>query len=862
MFSQFDDNPLAEENEIEVCVADKEDASLHGTAQAGAKRGLSLPTAEVEPRQKLSRHDSGSAKGDLLDADSDEVKTVIPVSGEVGGSGGTVTDTLAATAPYIGYSIEDAEEGEEENDNTDETYSSLICRVAELEVSLRMSAKTHRFQMNLAARERETLRCCMGRLRSLLKELQQERSKGVKPAGQEAARVDKPREKQPCSGVPHQVTLLELYDGVAQHQQLRSRMGELQMACGAGCGSSTRLEGYIFSAEDESWLSVHGADARDISPSPSPISAMDRFEELQCALEKLYPVLCSSVAQVVAMLMKKIRELCVLADTLSEGKKSLDAQLRSLDADFIQRVLWATERSLIGAEGQLSGYLDAAAAAQSERVLLSQRTTLLERLKSTEVVIATLLVAASSVQTTKVPPSVQQAVMKRREELQGLKAELGREVAFLRKLLKDRLADMWFLVGGGECTTYIDKSVDEGRSSLLQHYCAGLNHSLNILVREVTHETLKGSLSCAPSPEQEEELLRHELKTVTQHASIVSFLAENVRLYEHIQGTMLIKLPMLSGGGKLTPLAERLYTSQIAGRFLGLGKPHEASTEAVGTDTSGDNKEDAGATGDELDLLCRVVESFSTSTEQLVDSLNTHLKEIAQCFHREKHVCRVVAFLMRLTEAGNRLLLGKVGVPPLYTSYEDTSAMLESSKLHWIQPHYGLVRLPSPNSVYNALQSQSKLHADQSADKFSSAEKRLSELQKDVEWCRQQCPYAAGAELHTAQKELQQLKVSLSTVAPQERNMAALEAELRKSEEQLAQLRQVMLCLQEELNAAEAQCQLSSVVSPAAAEKQETVQNECDGVVAGETEIAVLNEGDKDIAQDGELANDNSAAVT
>lgn len=707
--------------------------------------------------------------------------------------------------PFVGYSVDDAQEG----DGADDADGLLLSRVAEMEATQRQSARSHRLRVLLAQKEKEVLEANMSRLRTALKNAQRDPHKVPRAAAEECS------EKESQSPVNIDIsglgTLLNACDGAERVKRLATHINLLQcLERGRKGVAEKNRRTSVFS---ETWMPMSSVSNTNTTPRQSFSDTMRWFKGIQGALEKVKTELDPHMASVVTSLGNEIRRLCEKSDALSAVKSSLESQDRMLSSRWSEHVLWGTERSLVASEEQLSSNMSALHLSSTEKHLFGQQQQLQKRLHSAEVAVGTLMAAASGVSLPPVSPAVLQAAIRRHQELERLQDRLKREILYLRKLLQDKLVLLPLLVCNTELTSLAKVTANEGRSALLQQSCAALAQRLIQLTQEIVSEVIRGSSACTSSAEQDEELFVLETKAGTLHSSIVTFLTENCRLRQEIKDAALIKHMAVPGSAAIMLLAERLQTPFYC--------QHPA--ERSGGDDDEERNERGEGDAEESDVQKRLANIFTEHAEELMKVFTTHLRGVANLFKSEKLLCRDIAFLLRMMVAADRLLLGKVGVPlPANNSADDIARELDEAHVCFTPPQDTLRQLPSLDAICSALQSQSIRHESTLSTQCGAAAKTWKELRDDVEWCRQQCPKEAAVRLRGAEEELRELKASLpSAGGARERDTARLEAELARGKEQLARLQDEMCALQEELAAAEEQWRILQ-------EEEEKGENEAD----------------------------------
>ncbi|EKF32982.1 hypothetical protein MOQ_003158 [Trypanosoma cruzi marinkellei] len=724
---------------------------------------------------------------------------------EVASSDGREADAEVA-APYIGYQLEDAEEGNEENDGADDNYIAFLCRVAEMEAALRQSARAHQFRMTLATQEKEALHKSIVALRSSLVESQETRQK----ASQDAAKTggaEKDAESQEEKETPVDLAvLLKACDGATRAKRLSTHLHLLQGL--EKCRDHVTDEQRTASIASGSWMPTPSLTEVDTSFRQPCHAERQKFEDLRGAMEKAQGRFDAPVARVMIALQNEIQRLCAKSDALSEIKASLESQAKALMVRWNEHVLWGTERSLLVAEEKMRSHLLASHPPFSEQQLFLQQKQLQKRLHRTELALAALLAAITGTHLKPMTPAALQATLSRQQELESLRDRLSREVFYLRKLLRDKLVAPSRLVCDPSLAAHTTATAEEGKTVLLQHFCASLAGRLAELTEGIVSELLEGSTACATSAEQEERLFFYETKAGTLHASIVAFLTENVRLQQEIKDAALIKVMATPDSNAVMLLAERLQTLLHCKRNLEHGEEEEEEEEEEEGD-SNDRKCEKDENEEELDEQKLLVDIFMESTAGLLKLLNAHLYRATDIFRGEKHGFKETALLLRMIIAADRLLLGKAGVPPAAGFTYDIVEEMEEAHVRFKPPKNILQQLPSLNTLQETFESHSRRHAAHLLTQYRDAERTRKELQEDVEWCRQQSPQNVGADLRGAQKELQNLKTALLAAVTREKEVASLEIELVKSREKLAEVRLEKLALEQELATAEEQLRMA-----------------------------------------------------
>ncbi|ESL07107.1 hypothetical protein TRSC58_05210 [Trypanosoma rangeli SC58] len=786
MFSfEFDDNPFAEETEVESPACD----GYAGDAGVEKRERDVEDLAEGEPVRKMARRDD--AAGEDKEA-------------EVG-----------FAAPYIGYSLED-EEGGEENGDTDETYLSFLCRVAEMEAALRQSARVHHFGMTLAEHEKEALRISIASLRNSLMGTREKRQKASQSTT-EAGNAEKDAESQDQEGLLGLAALLNICVGASKLKRLNTHLHLLQRL--EKFRGHAIQEDRATSVELETWMPT-ASHAEVEAPSPQLCNTeMKEFDDIRCALEKVQDRFDSSIAPVVIALQNEIQRLCSKSDALREVNGFILSQSRAATARWNKHVLWATERALLVADEQMRSHLSALSPSLSGQQLIRQHQQLQKRLHRAEVALATLLAAATGAQLKSVMPAALQATLRRQQKLENRRDRLNREILYLRKLLREKLGKTSPLVCDLGVASHATVTADEGKTILLLHCCAAIAQRLAEVTQQIISEAVKGSTACAPSAEQDERQMLYEAKAGTLHTSIVAFLAENARLEQEIKDAALIKLMASPGSTDVILLAERLQTLLHCKLSVEQEQRQEEETQ------SNEEKRDNEGQEESVDEQGLLVDIFTESTAGLLKVLNEHLWSVSTLFKGEQRVFRETAFLLRMTVAADRLLLGKVGVPLSASFADDPAKEMDEAHVCFKPLQNGLQQLPSLATIREEFQSHSRRHAAHLLAQYGEAERTRKELQEDLEWCRRQCPKNAATDIGEAQKELQSLKTALSAAMVREKEAVSLEAELVKSREQLVQLHHERLVLEKELFMAEEQWRL--------AEEAEAKKNE------GEAEATV-----------------------
>ncbi|RNF06114.1 hypothetical protein TraAM80_04110 [Trypanosoma rangeli] len=770
MFSfEFDDNPFAEEIEVESQACD---GYVGGAGVKKRERDVE-DLAEGEPRRKMARRDD--AAGEDKEAE------------------------VEFAAPYIGYSLED-EEGGEENGDTDETYLSFLCRVAEMEAALRQSARVHHFRMTLAEHEKEALRISIASLRSSLMGTREKRQKASQSTT-EAGSAEKDAESRDQEGSLDLAALLNVCVGASKLKRLNTHFHLLQSL--EKFREHATKEDRATSVESESWMPT-ASDVEVEAPSSQLCNTeMKQFDDIRRALEKVQDRFDGPIAPVVIALQNEIQRLCSKSDALSEVKGFILSQRRAAMARWNKHVLWATERALLVADEQMRSHLSALSPSLSGQQLIRQHQQLQKRLHRAEVALATLLAAATGTQLKSVMPATLQATLRRQQELENLRHRLSREILYLRKLLREKLGKTSLLVCDLGSASHETATAEEGKTILLRHCCAAIAQRLAEVTQQIISEVVKGSTACAVSAEQDERQMLYEAKTGTLHTSIVAFLAENARLEQEIKDAALIKLMVSPGSAAVMLLVERLQTLLHCKLSVEQEQRQEEDTDR------NEKKRDNKGQEESVDEQGLLVDIFMESTAGLLKVLNEHLSSVSTLFKGEQRVFREAAFLLRMTVAADRLLLGKVGVPLSASFTDDPAKEMDEAHVRFKPLQNGLQQLPSLETIREEFQSHSRRHAAYLLAQYGEAEKTRKELQEDVEWCRKQCTKNAATVIGGAQKELQSLKTSLSAAVAREKEVVSLEAELVKSREQLVQLRHERLVLEKELFMAEEQWRLA-----------------------------------------------------
>ncbi|RNF20410.1 uncharacterized protein Tco025E_03768 [Trypanosoma conorhini] len=759
--SEFDDNPFAEEIEGEAPVGE----GRGGGAGAGKRERDVEDLAEGEPRRKLARRDAAAGAGTAPEAEF--------------------------AAPYIGYSLED-DEADGENDDTDETYLSFLCRVAETEAALRQSARVHHFRMSLAEHEKGALRASIASLQSSLMGARERRQKASQGAT-EAGAAEKDAEAQGQASPSDLVALLNVCACASRAKRLTTHLHLLQRL--EKYRDHRGKEGRATSVESDSWMPKSSRAELEASSRQPCHAEMQRFEDIRRALEKVQDHLDGPIAPVVMGLQHELQRLCTRSDALHEAKTSLLSHLRATMLRWNEHALWGTERALLVADEQMRSHLSASSPSVSEQQLIRQQQQLQKRLHRTEVALATLLAAATGTQLKSVTPAVLQATLRRQQELENLRDRLNREILYLRKSLRDKLATTPLLVCDPGIASHAKSAMEDGKTILLQHCCVAIAQRLAEVTHQIISEVVKGSTACAASAEQDERHLLYQAKSGTLHASIVAFLAENARLQQEIKDAALIKLVAAPGSTAVMLLAERLQS------MLHCKRPVEQEDE---TNSNGKKLDNEGQREcvEEQEVLVNI---FTESTAGLLKVVNAQLQSVNTLFKGEEHLFREAAFLLRMTVAADRLLLGNVGVPLSASFTDDLAKEMDEAHLCFKPPQNSLQQLPLLATIREKFQALSSRHAAHLLAQYSEAEKTRKELQEDLEWCRKQCPNSAATSIREAQKELQSLQTALAAAAAREKEVASLEVELVKSREQLAQLRHERLAVEKELSMAEEQ---------------------------------------------------------
>lgn len=810
MLSQFDDNPLVEEREGELQGLSSE------VTNAQKKRPREDNLQEPDSKHEVATHEPPE-KEPRLEEDAEGC-----TEGE----------------PFIGYSVEAVDDVDE----ADETYGELLNRVAALESGRRNSACAQRFQMTLKTAEREALRGCMSHLRALLAGLQGKRTKPTTAAAAAApssSSTTTATNPPYCPLQPSQCAqMMELYGNAERLARLGTRSHWLKCA-----GARTRA----MNPEGCSWTPPLATETSGgtVPTKQFVDKGRRRFEEMEKALQKVPPELIGPAAPALSALSNKLQQVCETSDALCSRQHEIERCVPELMARWNQYSLWGAERSLLIAEEQMIDHLAAQNPTAAEEQLLSQQQRQQKRLHQAEIAVATLLASASDVKVPKVSQGFLRSAMQRYEDLQKLRSALYRELVSLRKLLKEKLLLSTRSVVGGECFFLGARAAEEGRRCLLQHSCAALCQRSAELNKHLVTEVLRGSMACPPSPEQEERLLQYEVKSATQHASIVTLIAENARLQQRIKGVSLVQLLATSGNGKFASIAGKLRSTTTSA--VGKHTTHQEGNARVNEEAVREEEEEVESAAnnievEEPDILGRFVDVFARSTEELVKSINTRLWDLSNLYKDERQLQRDVAFLVRLTVAGERLLHGKVGVPLMSGYAEDITILLEEARLRLVDTKRSVRQLPSLRTLCESLQSQSASHAEQLLKEHTAAEAVRAQLLEDLEWCKQQSPEMAGGQLVVARKELQKLRVSLETITKQGHDPTPLELETQKAGEQLAQLRQQLEKLQEEVDLAE--YQLQCLEDDEVVDAQEDVCEE-NGGIAEEEEVEEGQEAEK-----------------
>ncbi|KAF8293290.1 hypothetical protein TcYC6_0110380 [Trypanosoma cruzi] len=772
MFSSvFDDNPFAEEFEGESPMRDGRVSAAGVEKRERDAEGL----VEGEPPRKMACQEV--APGDGREADAE------------------------VAAPYIGYLLEDAEEGNEENEGTDDNYIAFLCRVAEMEAALRQSARVHQFRMTLATQEKDALHRSIVTLRRSLLESQESRQKAPQGAAK-AGGAEKAAESQEEKESPVDLAvLLKFCDSVTRAKRLSTHLHLLRGL--EKCRDHVTGEHRTASVASGSWMPTPSLTEVETTFRQPCHAEMQKFEDLRGAMERAQGRCDAPVARVMIAFQNEIQRLCAKSDALSEIKASLESQAKALMVRWNEHVLWGTERSLLVAEEKMRSHLLASHPPFSEQQLFLQQKQLQKRLHRTELALAALLAAITGTHLKSMTPAALQATLSRQQELESLRDRLSREVFYLRKLLRDKLVTSSRLVCDPSLAAHTTATAEEGKTVLLQHFCASLAGRLAELTEGIVSELLEGSTACATSAEQNERLFFYETKAGTLHASIVAFLTENVRLQQEIKDAALIKLMATPDSNAVMLLAERFQNLLHCKRNLGHGEEEEE--EGLSNDRKCEKEENE----EDLDEQKLLVDTFMESTAGLLKVLNAHLQRVTELFRCEKHGFREAAFLLRMIVAADRLLLGKVGVPPAAGFTYDIVEEMEEAHVCFKPPKNILQQLPSLNTLQATFESHSRRHAASLLTQYRDAERTRKELQDDVEWCRQQPPQNIGADLRGAQKELQNLKTALLAAVTREKEVASLEIELVKSREKLAEVRLEKLALEQELATAEEQLRMA-----------------------------------------------------
>ncbi|KEG11748.1 hypothetical protein DQ04_02311000 [Trypanosoma grayi] len=772
--SQFDDNPFAEDAGGESTLSDIGDTNDKNTNR-DEKRQRDDTHAADEPPKKVVRHDDASDEN--IHTKVDEMEAPVEA-----------TETTTAP-PYTGYAMEDTEEGV---CDSEDNYSSQICRVAELEATQRQTTRSHRFRLTLARQENEALRTYIGRLRMSLMEMRQRPQKG----GSHASGFVKEAQPQAHENPSALSTMMDAYDSTARGRRLASHVHWLQHL--ESVETNLTQESCATTVDSESWMPALSPSWQGVAPCKPSSTAVHRLENIQKSLKKLLPVLDAPTAQVVTTLVWEIQRLSEKSDALGEVVNSLESQVQALRSRWKDHILWGTERGLLVAEEQMSSHLAALCPTSTERQLFHQKQQLQKRLHRAEVAIGVLLSAATGVRLQSVSPATLQAALQRQEELEKLRDQLSREVLYLRKMLWDKFSSSPLSVLRAEVGQLTKETTEEGRVILLQHCCAALSQQLTGLTHRIISKLLRGSTACPSSAEQSEQLLACEEELTTLHASIVAFLTENARIQQEIKDLSLVKVLAAHGSAALIFFAERLQMPFLYKQPVG---------EEMG---NGNNEGDNSVEGneEELDAQKILADTFMKNTECLVGFLNTHMKGVMGLFTEEKKLCGKISFLLRMAVAADRLLFRKVGVLLSTAPTGDIAKELDEVRVCFEQPQHIPQDLPPLDALQNVLQSHSSRHAKELLNRWSAADKAREKLQEDLDWCSQQYPRHAASELREAQRELQQLKASVAAVETRTKDTAPLEVELKSGKEKLAQLQQEQLALQKELAAAEEEWRL------------------------------------------------------
>ncbi|ORC90274.1 uncharacterized protein TM35_000093240 [Trypanosoma theileri] len=656
-------------------------------------------------------------------------------------------------------------------------------------------------------------------------------------------------------------TLMEVYDSATELEMLAMHARSLQYIETAQTGVKERNHHNRSLSEYEHWMPTAPLVEKDkiVQDSSIVITDEEKFKEMHSALEKLLPQLDPKLAKLIQMLIQLIQELQDKLNALCSVKNSLSSHVNILNARWSTYALWGIERSLLTAEEQMHSHLACVQPTPAEQQQFHQQRQLQKQLHRTEVAVAALLATTAGVPLRTVTPAALNHVLQRSQQLEELKEHLSREVLYLRKLLRERLTSSplfpWpfvnnemegglsFITDAGTSTSSSNNNhsnsnnnntTEEGRLYLLQHCCAVLAKRLRMVTEKIIGTVMRNSTACSSTVEQQEQFVEYDAKANAQHSSIVTCMKENSRLQQQIKDAALIKLFAPPSSPALELLAEKL---QILSRSKHLITPRDRNDD----DVEGEEEEEEGGEGGEesynyneeneeeedSDLQKPILSVFTEQVKILVQLFNAQLHGLENIFKDEKQLYKEIAILLRISIAADRLLLGKVGVSFPTKSSDDVAATddnnnininidddtdftlfdackeLDEVHLSLGATPFILQELPSVDELSAALQSQSNQHKKELAQQCSVAEKTHNELQEDLDWCRQQSPQTATAELCEVEKELQHLKNLLALTTAHEKETPELEAELKKEKKHLAELQRDMLELQEGMKAAE-----------------------------------------------------------